>query len=144
MVPPLEGLWMTESGGFDGTNITDKSGLLWTSMIRQPDFVTPKVFDWARETLHKKKPALPIEQARLEIFTEGTCAQILHIGPDDAESVSIEKMKRFAEGNGLISAIGDPLPGGGMRRHHEIYLGDPRRTAPEKLRTIIRHPMKRA
>lgn len=144
VVPPLEGLWMTEAGGFDGTNITDKSKLLWTSMIRQPDFVTPEAFDWAREALRRKKPGLPIERARLETFAEGTCAQILHIGPYDIEPASIEKIKRFAAESGLAGAIGDPLPGGGVRRHHEIYLGDPRRTAPEKLRTIIRHPVKRA
>lgn len=144
VVPPLEGLWMTAEGGFDGTRITDKSKLVWTSMLRQPDFVTPEVFDWARAALRKKKPALPLEKARLETFAEGLCVQVLHIGPYDAEPASVEKMKRFARENGLVSAIGDPLPGGGVRRHHELYLGDPRRTAPEKLRTVIRHPVKKA
>lgn len=144
VVPTLEGLWMTQAGGFEGSPMADKSKLLWTSMIRQPDFVTPEVFGWAREALHKKKPGLPIDRARLEIFAEGACVQILHRGPYDAEPASVEKMKRFADENGFVSAVGDSSPGGAVRRHHEIYLGDPRRTAPEKLRTILRHPVKRA
>lgn len=144
VVPPLEGLWTTEAGGFDGTCITDKAKLLWTSMIRQPDFVTPEVFEWARGVLQKKKPHLPIDRVQLESFKEDTCIQILHVGPYDTAPASIEKMKRFAADKGFVSAIGDPLPGGGVRRHHEIYLGDPRRTVPEKLRTVIRHPVKLA
>ena len=143
VVPPLEGLWMAEEGGFAGGRIMDKSKLLWTSMIRQPDFVTMEVFDWAFSVLKKKKPALPVEKVRLEVWEEGLCVQLLHIGPYDAEPASVAKLDRYAAEHGFAVAIGDPLPNGGVRRHHEIYLGDPRRTAPEKLRTVIRHPVKR-
>ena len=142
VVPPLEGLWW--DGGFDGAQVTDKAKFCWTSMIRQPEFVTPEVFSWAVFVLRKKNPALPVEKARLAAFTEGTCVQILHIGPYDTESASVEKTARYVAENGFVTAIGDPLPGGGMCRHHEIYLSDPRRTAPENLRTVIRHPVKKA
>lgn len=142
VVPPLEGLWW--DGGWDGAQITDKAKFSWTSMIRQPEFVTPEVFAWAASVLHQKNPVLPVEKVRLAEFTEGTCVQILHIGPYDTEPVSVEKMARYVAENGFVTAIGDPLPEGGIRRHHEIYLGDPRRTTPEKLRTVIRHPVKKA
>ncbi len=81
---------------------------------------------------------------RLEIWEEGLCVQLLHIGPYDAEPASVAKLDRYTAERGFAIAVGDPLPGGGVRSHHEIYLSDPRRTAPEKLRTVIRHPVKQA
>lgn len=136
VVPPLEGLWSGEDGYFDGRSITDKSKFHWTSMIRQPEFVTPAVFEQARRTLTKKKPDLDLSMARLERFTEGLCAQVMHSGSYDAEPLTIEALEAFVTVSGYQNDISD------ARRHHEIYLGDPRKTAPEKRKTVIRHPIK--
>ena len=134
-VPPLEGLWWGENGYFDGTSILDKNKLLWTSLIRQPDFVTPGVFDMAKNILKKKRPELDAGLARLEIFTEGLCAQIMHLGPYDNEPATVEKMERYITEAGYRNDISE------KRRHHEIYLSNPQKTAPDKLKTIIRHPI---
>ncbi|MFT9194895.1 MAG: GyrI-like domain-containing protein [Bifidobacterium sp.] len=138
VVPPLEGLWSLDDGGEfrgNGTMIADKSKFLWTVMIRQPDFVTQKVFAWAKDALAKKKPVLDMSQARLADFTEGLCGQVMHIGAYDDEPATVALLESFIKGNGYATEMTD------IRRHHEIYLGDPRKTAPEKLRTIIRHPV---
>lgn len=137
VVPPLEGLWWTDEPGFDGSALGDKSAFHWTSLIRQPDFVDEKVFARAVEGLAKKKPGLPLEKARFLRWEEGLCAHVLHIGPYDSEPATVERLSRFLEGEGYAV---DFTP---QRRHHEIYLGDPRRTAPEKLKTVIRHPVKK-
>ncbi|MFA5536457.1 MAG: GyrI-like domain-containing protein [Bacillota bacterium] len=140
VVPPLEGLWSLDDGGEfrgAGETIPDKSKFLWTSMIRQPEFVTVDVFENAKITLVKKKPHLDLSAVRLESFTEGLCAQIMHIGAYDDEPVTIAKLGKFINDNGYIEDMGGP------RRHHEIYLSDPRKTAPEKLKTVIRHPIKK-
>ena len=137
VVPPLEGLWWTEDPSFDGKAPEDKSGFFWTSMIRQPDFVTEELFRWAREKLAKKKPDLDLSKARFWRWEEGLCAHLLHTGPYDDEPASIGRLDAFLREQGYrpdFSAV---------RRHHEIYLGDPRRTAPERLRTVIRHPVAR-
>ncbi len=137
VVPPLEGLWWSEETAFDGKNITDKDKLHWISMIRQPDFVDEEVFERAKQGLMKKKPDLQFENTRLVKWTEGLCCQMMHIGPYDAEAESLEKMEAY------IAEQGYELDICGDRRHHEIYLGDPRRTKPERLRTVLRHPVKR-
>jgi hypothetical protein len=105
-------------------------------MIRQPEFVTGAVFEAAMAALARKKPELDLSLARLEKFTEGLCAQILHIGPYDDEPATVAVLERFIASEGLRSDFSD------KRRHHEIYLGDPRKTAPEKLKTVIRYPIK--
>ena len=135
VVPPLEGLWRVEGVDFDGTNITDKSRFKWRSMIRQPEFVTEALFETAKAALQKRKSQLDVSKARLIKLTEGLCVQIMHKGSYDSEPESIEKMRRFAAENGYREdfSVG--------RLHHEIYLSDPRRCAPEKLRTVIRHPI---
>ena len=133
VVPPLEGLWWLASGS--AIDFTKKDNYRWTSMIRQPDFVTPEAFDEAKAALSKKKPGLDLAAARFERFTEGLCAQILHIGNYDDEPKTIEKLERFIAESGYHSDISD------LRRHHEIYLNDPRKVAPEKNKTIIRHPV---
>ena len=138
VVPPLEGLWWTDQPGFDGRGAVDKDQFYWTSMIRQPEFVTEEVFLWARESLARNKPGLDLSKARLWRWEEGLCAHILHIGPYDAEPATIGKLDLFIGEQGCIPDLS------GQRRHHEIYLGDPRRTAPERLRTVIRHPVRRA
>lgn len=137
VVPPLEGLWSVSGEEFDGMNIADKSKFRWTSMIRQPEFVTEKVFENAKAVLQKKKPDLDLSGARLVKITEGLCVQIMHKGTYDSEPKSISEMKRFAEENGYAEDFSE------KRLHHEIYLSDPRKCAPERLRTVIRHPVKK-
>lgn len=152
-VPPLEGLWW--GGGFDGVRIADKDVLNWVSMIRQPDFVTPEVFAWAAEQVAAKKPGLDVSRARLVRFAEGPCAQVMHVGPYDDEPATIEAMEAFIAASGHMDDIADPADGDALlaaldadgavpavRLHHEIYLGDPRRTKPENLKTVIRHPVR--
>jgi len=138
VVPPLEGLWWVDDDYFDGKAIADKDKLCWDSMIRQPEFVTPEVFEEARLTLGKKKPALDLSLAQLVYWNEGLCAQIMHIGSYDNEPATIEVLETFIKESGHKNDISM------TRRHHEIYLGDPRKTAPEKLKTVIRHPIKQA
>lgn len=137
VVPPLEGLWYVDDAKFDGTNITDKSRFCWTSMIRQPEFVTEKVFENARNALAKKKRELDLSKARLITMTEGLCVQIMHKGAYDNEPESIAKIREFTEKSGYTEDISD------TRFHHEIYLSDPRRCAAENLKTVIRHPIRR-
>ena len=107
-------------------------------MIRLPEFVTPEVLDWARAEVARKKKDVDTSRARLETWTEGLCVQIMHIGPYDTEPESVARMHAWAESQGYVVDLSDE------RRHHEIYLGDPRRTAPEKLRTVVRHPIRTA
>ena len=140
VVPPLEGLWWMEGDKYLGTTglAGQKDKFQWISMIRQPEFVTPDVFEWAKENLRKKKPDIDLSSTRLVTYKEGLCCQVMHIGPYDDEPATIEKLGRFIEESGYICDIGEG------RRHHEIYLGDPRRTKPERLRTVIRHPVRKA
>lgn len=143
VVAPLEGLWWTDDKPFSGMSIEDKSAFSWVSMIRQPDFVTSDVFDWAVEQLARKKPELDASRARFTMYHEGLCAQILHKGPYDDEPATIAKLDRYLVSEGYAADISDsrdPYPLG--RRHHEIYLGDPRRSKPENLKTVIRHPVR--
>jgi hypothetical protein len=134
VVPPLEGLWWNTDGGVV-TDIADKDNFCWTSMIRQPDFVTPEVFENIKTAVAKKKAGLDLSLARLQKFSEGLCAQILHIGSYDDEPRSAAILERFIDESGYASDFS------ATRRHHEIYLSDPRKTAPEKLKTIIRYPI---
>jgi hypothetical protein len=138
VVPPLEGLWTLDDIEFDGhaAKITDKRKFRWTTMIRQPDFVTPGIFETAKAALQKKKPDLDLSRARREVLTEGFCAQVMHLGPYDDEPGTVERLERFIAESGFQSDMS------GSRRHHEIYLSDPRKTTPEKLRTVIRHPIR--
>lgn len=136
VVLPLEGLWWTENEEFKGEGFLNKDNFLWTSMIRQPDFVTPEVLEKAKEVLLKKKPQLDISKVRLVEFEEGLCAQILHLGPYDDEPATIAKLVDFVNKSGYVEDFE-------IRKHHEIYLGDPRKTKPENLKTVIRHPVKK-
>lgn len=135
VVPPLEGLWSLADENYTGGVIEDKNQFIWTSMIRQPDFVTPEVFEAAKMALAKKKPDLDTSIARLEKFTEGLCAQVMHIGPFDDEPATILQLSQFVKESGYREDMS------GNRRHHEIYISDPRKTEPEKLKTVIRHPI---
>ncbi|MCI9414967.1 MAG: transcriptional regulator [Clostridiales bacterium] len=134
VVPPLEGLWDCGAAGFDAEN---RENWRWTSLLRQPDFVTGEVFGWAVDIAAKKKPGLPFDRVRLETYDEGLCVQQLHVGPYSTEQETIDQIGLFIRDNGLTDQCGTE------RRHHEVYLSDPRRTKPERLRTILRHPVAR-
>jgi hypothetical protein len=136
VVPPLEGLWYADGVDFNGLNVTDKNQFKWISMIRQPEFVTESVFESAKAALAKKKPDLDLNKARLTKYTEGLCVQIMHKGSYDNEPASIEEMQKFAAENGYAEDFSE------NRFHHEIYLSDPRRCSSDKLKTVIRHPIK--
>lgn len=133
VVPPLEGLWWQQ--GLEGFDYTRKEQFEWVSMIRLPEFVTKEVFDWAVQEASAKKKK-DFSKAEFLTCDEGLCVQCMHIGPYDNEPETVAMMDAFAKQQGYVSDFTDE------RRHHEIYLSDPRRTAPEKLRTVIRHPIK--
>lgn len=134
VVPPLEGFWWQE--GIDGIDYGRKADFCWISVIRLPDFVTKADFDWAVRTASEKKK-LDCSGAELLTLDEGLCVQLLHLGAYDDEPASIERMDRFLAENGYENDFSD------IRLHHEIYLSDARRTAPEKRKTVIRHPIRR-
>ncbi|MBQ7241733.1 MAG: GyrI-like domain-containing protein [Firmicutes bacterium] len=134
VVPPLEGFWFQE--GIEGVDYTKKSEFHWISVIRLPDFVTEKDLEWAKETAAKKKK---LDCSSVEFLTidEGLCVQIMHTGSYDNEPESVDLMDRFIHENGCENDFGK------NRLHHEIYLSDPRKTAPDKLKTVIRHPIRK-
>lgn len=141
VVPPLEGLWWIKEENKE-MDFTSKEKFCWISMIRQPEFVTEEVFKWACSEMIKKKPELDIARAKFDSYDEGLCVQIMHIGPYDNEPYSIEKIENYMESNKLKNAISDKTPTGKIRKHHEIYLSDPRKTELQKLKTILRVPVK--
>ena len=135
VVPPLEGLWwLADREEFDYSN---KSKFCFTSMIRQPEFVTDELFLTACQITAKKKPHLNLGAARLVAFTEGLCVQCMHQGSFDDEPATLEKMKAFMAAHGLQSDLSD------TRRHHEIYLSDPRKVDIAKMKTVLRYPVRR-
>lgn len=135
-VMALEGLlWLTEGDVFD---INIKDNWSYTLMIMQPDVVTQEIFEEARKQVHRKHGDSPaLSKLRLEYFEEGLCAQIMHIGPYAAEPATIERMREFMNENGCRDRVG--LGG----KHHEIYMGDPRKADPSKLKTVLRHPIEK-
>lgn len=134
VVPPLEGFWWQDN--VQGVDYSDKSTFNWISVLRLPDFVTEKDFAWAVETAAKKKK-LDCSSAEFLTVDEGLCVQIMHLGSFDDEPESVALMDKFLLGNGYVNDINQ------TRLHHEIYLSDPRKVAPEKRKTVIRHPIKR-
>jgi hypothetical protein len=128
-VMALEGLWWVEGGEFD---ITRPEGWRWTLMIMQPDHITVEMYEDALRQLRQKKGERPgFSRLRFESFQEGLCMQTMHVGPYAEEPATIARMHAFAQENGYR------LRG----KHHEIYLGDPRRASPEKMKTVLRHPI---
>ncbi|MEW6567030.1 MAG: GyrI-like domain-containing protein [Chloroflexota bacterium] len=127
-VMPLEALWWTEGGEFD---LSGRSPWLWRAMILQPAHITARMFRQAVQRAKERGDNPTLDTIRLRAFREGLCVQVLHIGPYSEEPATIERLKAFARENGYR------LRG----KHHEIYLGDPRRAKPERLRTILRHPV---
>ena len=134
VVPPLEGFWWQE--GEEGVNYADKSTFHWISVIRLPDFVTKAEFDWAVQEAAKKKK-LYCSAAEFLTIDEGLCVQILHLGPFDDEPVTVAVM------DGYLEEMGYENDFSGGRLHHEIYLSDARKVAPEKWKTVIRHPIRK-
>ncbi|MBO4819052.1 MAG: GyrI-like domain-containing protein [Firmicutes bacterium] len=133
VVPPLEGFWWQE--GVLGVDYSRKEDFNWISVIRLPDFVTKDDFDWAVSEAEKKKKK---DFSKAEFFTydEGLCVQCMHLGSYDDEPATVSIMHEYMESQGCVLDITDE------RMHHEIYLSDARKTAPEKLKTVIRHPIK--
>ena len=135
VVPPLEGFWWQENT--DSIDYADKSAFHWISVIRLPDFITPDDFAWAVQTAEKKKK-LDCSKAEFLTIDEGLCVQIMHHGAFDDEPASVALMDTFLAENGYINDFT------AARLHHEIYLSDARKVAPEKWKTVIRHPIKEA
>ena len=135
VVPPLEGFWWQD--GVQGVDYTNKASFHWISVIRLPDFVTQEDFDWAvAEATRKKK--LDCSIAEFMTIDEGKCVQIMHIGPYDDEPATVAVMDQYLAANGYENDFSL------TRMHHEIYLSDARKIAPEKWKTVIRHPVKKA
>ena len=134
VVPPLEGFWWQD--GIKGVDYSNKDSFCWISVIRLPDYVTNKDFDWAVEAAEKKKK-LDCSAAEFLTMEEGLCVQSMHIGPFDDEPATVAVMDAYLNENGYENDLTD------TRLHHEIYLSDARKTPPEKWKTVIRHPVKR-
>ena len=134
VVPPLEGFWWQDN--VDGVDYGNKDSFNWISVIRLPDFVTKKDFEWAVETATQKKK-LDCSNAEFLTIEEGLCAQIMHIGSFDNEPETVAIMDAFLEENGYKNDINE------KRLHHEIYMSDARKVAPEKWKTVLRHSIKR-
>ena len=135
VVPPLEGFWWQDN--VDGIDYADKAAFNWISVIRLPEFVTQKDFEWAVETASEKKK-LDCSSAEFLTVDEGLCVQIMHIGAFDDEPQTVALMDEYIAQNSYENDITE------SRLHHEIYLSDARKVAPEKWKTVIRHPIKRS
>ncbi len=135
VVPPLEGFWRQD--GVGGVDYADKGSFHWISVIRLPEFVTKEDLDWAVETAGKKKK-LDCSAAEFLSLDEGLCVQIMHLGPFDDEPATVALMDAYLAQNGYVNDFGEG------RLHHEIYLSDARKVPPEKWKTVIRHPIRRA
>lgn len=133
VVPPLEGFW--SQSGVREIDLRDKSSFNWISVIRLPDFITLADFDWAVAEAGEKK-RLDCSSAELLELEEGLCVQMMHVGPYDNEPASLELMDKFIAECGYENDFTE------KRLHHEIYLSDPRRCAPERMKTVLRHPIK--
>ncbi|HCT91677.1 MAG TPA: transcriptional regulator [Lachnospiraceae bacterium] len=134
VVPPLEGFWWQD--GVEGIDYSHKESFQWISVIRLPDFVTKEDFEWAvSEATAKKKQ--DFSKVEFLTYNEGLCVQCMHIGPYDDEPKTVEAMHHFMKEQGCVLDITD------QRFHHEIYLSDARRVAPEKRKTVIRHPIRK-
>lgn len=135
VVPPLEGFWWQDD--VIGVDYAHKEGFNWISVIRLPDFVTRDDFKWAVEEATRKKKQ---DFSKVEFLTyeEGLCVQCMHIGPYDDEPATVQMMHEYMEEEGYVLDITD------QRLHHEIYLSDARKVAPERLKTVIRHPIRKS
>ena len=135
VVPPLEGFWW--QNGVQGIDYAHKDDFQWISVIRLPDFVTADDFMWAVEEATRKKKT-DFSRAEFLTYDEGLCVQCLHLGSYDDEPATVARMHEYMEAQGYVLDITK------QRMHHEIYLSDARKVAPEKLKTVIRHPIRKA
>ena len=136
VVPPLEGFWWQDDAAPADFDLAAKQNFNWISVIRLPDFVTREDFEWAlAEAARKKKD----DFSKVEFLSvdEGECVQCMHIGPYDSEPATVARMHEYAESLGYVPDIN------GTRLHHEIYLSDPRKAAPDKMKTVVRHPVRK-
>ena len=133
VVPPLEGFWWLDRN--EDFSIQDKSRYCWLSVIRLPEFVDENVFEWACKEVSKKKK-IDTQKAQFLKMTEGLCVQCLHVGAYDDEPETLKLMNDFIARNGMLSDLNE------IRRHHEIYLSDPRKTDVTKWKTVLRVPVK--
>ena len=134
VVPPLEGFWWQE--GVHRVDLSNKSSFQWISVIRLPDFVTLEEFEWAKQEAQRKKE-IDCSMAEFLSIEEGLCVQVMHIGSYDNEPTTVALMNQYIEEQGYENDFSD------TRMHHEIYLSDVRKVAQDKLKTVIRHPIKR-
>lgn len=135
VVPPLEGFWWQDNiKGFDYGN---KDAFNWISVIRLPDFITERDFAWAVQTASRKKK-IDCSPAEFLTIDEGLCVQIMHLGSFDSEPTTVALMDNYLKEQGFVNDLNE------QRLHHEIYMSDARRVAPEKWKTVIRHPIKKA
>jgi hypothetical protein len=134
VVPPLEGFWWQDN--VNGVDYSDKSSFHWISVIRLPDFVAEKDFEWAVQTATKKKK-MDCSSAEFLTIDEGLCVQIMHLGAFDDEPKTVALMDAYLQEKGFVNDFSE------KRLHHEIYMSDARKVAPEKWKTVIRHPIKR-
>jgi hypothetical protein len=130
-VMALEALWWVEDGQFE---LSKPDNWSWRAMMMQPEHISQEMLAEALEQLHKKKPSPGLERLRLERFREGLCVQTMHIGPYSEEPATVARLRAFAQDNGYTFA----------NQHHEIYLSDPRRSAPAKMKTVVRHGVAKA
>ena len=135
VVPPLEGFWRQD--GINGVDYSQKAAFYWISVIRLPDFITIENFRWAVDTAQKKKK-IDCSSAEFLTIDEGLCVQIMHNGPFDDEPATVALMDEYIKQNGYVNDFSD------KRLHHEIYMSDARKVAPEKWKTVIRHPIRKA
>lgn len=135
VVPPLEGFWWQNN--VKGIDYSSKDTFHWISVIRLPDFITEKDFSWAVQTATEKKK-MDCSKAEFIKIDEGLCVQIMHLGPFDSEPATIALMDEYLKEQGYVNDINN------QRLHHEIYMSDARRVAPEKWKTVIRHPIRKA
>lgn len=134
VVPPLEGFWRQD--GIEGVDYSSKGAFSWISVIRLPDFVRREDFAWAIAEAERKKK-LDCSPAEFLTLHEGLCVQMMHLGPYDSEPESVALMDQYLKENGYRNDFSE------SRLHHEIYLSDPRKTAPEKRKTVLRHPIQK-
>ena len=134
VVPPLEGFWWQEN--VKGIDYAHKENFEWISVIRLPDFVSEEEFKWAKEEATRKKKA-DFSKVQFFHYEEGLCVQCMHIGPYDDEPATVKQMDEYIAEQGYTNDFNE------QRYHHEIYLSDVRKTAPEKLKTVIRHPIRK-
>ena len=135
VVPPLEGFWWQD--GIKGIDHNNKDAFNWISVIRLPDFISERDFAWAVQTAAKKKK-IDCSPAEFLTIDEGLCVQIMHLGSFDSEPATIALMEGYIKEQGFVNDLSE------QRLHHEIYMSDARRVAPEKWKTVIRHPIKKA